>query len=192
MNRSFALCLLVASLLLPGSARSEKRAIDVNHSRVTVRVYKAGLFSAFGDDHEISAPIAEGTVDDSSNPSVQLRFEAAKIRVLDPQLAPDKRTEVQRTMEGPKVLDTARYPEISFRSTSIEKAGAGRWTVNGNLTLHGQTHPILAEVSLQAGHYRGSARLKQRDFGITPVSVAGGTVKVKDELKIEFDVALAQ
>ena len=28
----------------------------------------------------------------------------------------------------------------------------------------------------------------QREFGITPVSVAGGTVKVKDELKIDFDV----
>lgn len=192
MKRCFAVSLLVASLLTPGSARSEKRAIDVNQSRVTVRVYKAGLFSAFGDDHEIAAPIAEGTVDDSSNPSVQLRFEAAKIRVLDPQLSPDKRAEVQRTMEGPKVLDTARYPEISFRSTSIEKAGAGRWIVNGNLTLHGQTHPVLVEVSLQAGHYRGSARLKQRDFGITPVSVAGGTVKVKDEIKIEFDVALAE
>jgi hypothetical protein len=30
--------------------------------------------------------------------------------------------------------------------------------------------------------------LKQRDFGITPVSIAGGTVKVKNELTIDFDI----
>jgi len=38
--------------------------------------------------------------------------------------------------------------------------------------------------------YRGSATLKQTDFGITPVTVAGGTVKVKNEVKVEFDIAL--
>ena len=38
------------------------------------------------------------------------------------------------------------------------------------------------------GRYRGTVTLKQRDFGIMPISIAGGTVKVKDEIKIEFDV----
>jgi hypothetical protein len=38
------------------------------------------------------------------------------------------------------------------------------------------------------GRYVGRFALKQRDFGITPVSIAGGTVRVKDELKIEFDI----
>jgi len=32
-------------------------------------------------------------------------------------------------------------------------------------------------------------RLKQRDFGIAPISIAGGTVKVKDEVLIEFEIA---
>jgi hypothetical protein len=43
-------------------------------------------------------------------------------------------------------------------------------------------------VALQDGRYRGTVVLKQRDFGITPISIAGGTVKVKDELKVEFDI----
>jgi hypothetical protein len=34
--------------------------------------------------------------------------------------------------------------------------------------------------------------LKQRDFGITPVSIGGGTIKVKDEVRIEFDVVPKQ
>lgn len=41
-------------------------------------------------------------------------------------------------------------------------------------------------------HYRGTAMLHQREFGITPVSVAGGANKVKDVLKIEFDIVLVK
>jgi hypothetical protein len=41
---------------------------------------------------------------------------------------------------------------------------------------------------LDGGHYRGSASFKQSNFGISPIRIAGGTVKVKDEVKIEFDI----
>ena len=47
-----------------------------------------------------------------------------------------------------------------------------------------QARAVAMEVSLVAGHYRGSASIKQSDFGIAPIRIAGGTVKVKDELKI--------
>jgi polyisoprenoid-binding protein YceI len=63
--------------------------------------------------------------------------------------------------------------------------------VQGTLTLHGQKQPVAVAVSLQAGHYRGSASFKQSSFGITPISIGGGTVKVKDEIKIEFDIVAA-
>ena len=70
--------------------------------------------------------------------------------------------------------------------------GADQWTVRGNLTLHGQTHPVSVTVKKNGARYVGSASLKQRDFGMTPVSVAGGTVKVKDEVKIEFEIQLRE
>ena len=38
------------------------------------------------------------------------------------------------------------------------------------------------------GHYRGSAKLRQTEFGITPVTIGGGAIKVKDEIRIEFDI----
>jgi polyisoprenoid-binding protein YceI len=62
--------------------------------------------------------------------------------------------------------------------------------VHGKLTLHGRERPVSFEVVLKGDHYRGSAPLKQTDFGMKPVTVAGGTVKVKDEVKIEFEIAL--
>ena len=62
--------------------------------------------------------------------------------------------------------------------------------MQGNLTLRGQSSPVSVDVSLRGGHYLGSARLKQRAFGITPVSIAGGTLKVNNEVEVEFDIAL--
>jgi polyisoprenoid-binding protein YceI len=63
------------------------------------------------------------------------------------------------------------------------------WLVRGELTLHGQTHVVTLNVAVDQGRYRGSASLKQTDFGMSPISVAGGAVKVKDEVKIDFDIA---
>jgi hypothetical protein len=48
--------------------------------------------------------------------------------------------------------------------------------------------PVKVDVTGHDGHYTGSARLSQKDFGITPVSIAGGSVKVKDEVLVEFEV----
>jgi len=99
-----------------------------------------------------------------------------------------ERAEIQQTMLGPKVLDSGQFPEIQFRSTAVERTGDGRWTVTGDLKLHGQTRPVKLAVQAQNGHYQGSAQLKQKDFGIEPITVGGGTVKVKNELRVEFDI----
>ena len=93
-------------------------------------------------------------------------------------------------MLGPEVLNVSHFPEIHFRSTGVEPNGADHWIVHGNLDLHGQSQPISFEVALKDGLYQGAAALKQTGFGITPVKVAGGTVKVKDEVKIAFSIAL--
>ena len=103
-------------------------------------------------------------------------------------MSADKRAEVQLRMLGPEVLDSAAYPDIVFASTAIESVAADRWTVTGNLTLHGVTRPTTFSVALRDGRYRGTALLKQRDFAIEPISIVGGTVKVEDEVKVEFDI----
>jgi polyisoprenoid-binding protein YceI len=157
---------------------------------MTVHVYKSGFLSAFGHNHEIQAPIQSGQVKQSGNSSVEMRIDARKLRVLDPEASDSTRAQIQETMLGTQVLDADHFPEIRFQSTGVEPKGPEHWIVHGNLGLRGKDHPITCEVTLKDGRYRGSATLKQTDFGITPVTVAGGTVKVKDEVKIEFAIAL--
>ena len=167
---------------------AEPRPIDTERSTMTVFVYKSGLFSAFADDHIIQAPIAGGSISADAPLAVEVRVQAAALKALDPKLSADKRAEVQTRMLGPEVLDTEKYAEITFTSTAIEPAGPDRWTVTGRLTLHGQTRSVTVPVVRRDGRYRGTATVKQRDFGIQPISIAGGTVKVKDEVKVEFDI----
>jgi polyisoprenoid-binding protein YceI len=171
------------------AAVAQPRAIDGAHSTLTVHAYKSGLFSGFAHDHEVSAPILSGTIEDSAGKgSVRLKIDARQLKVLDPKLEEDKRTEVQKTMHSERVLDSARFPNIEFVSSKIQPGGPDKWTVTGDLTLHGQTHSVTVAVTRQNGHYLGSTSFKQQQFGITPVSIGGGTIKVKDEVKIEFDV----
>jgi polyisoprenoid-binding protein YceI len=179
--------LSAAVLLLVAMNAAAQREIDTQKSVMTVRVFKSGVFSAFGHEHEISAPIGHGTINESQ-PSVELAVDARSLRVMDKEISEKDRAEIQETMLGPKVLDSGKFPEIRFRSTSVETKGPGRWLVRGDLTLHGQTHAIALEVQGGNGRYRGTAELKQRDFGIEPIKVGGGTVKVKDELRVEFEV----
>jgi polyisoprenoid-binding protein YceI len=155
-----------------------------------VYVYKTGILSALAHNHEIEAPIESGEAQGSENPSVELRVNSSKLRVLDAEASASTRATIHATMQGAEVLDVGHFPEIHFQSTGVEPSGTDHWVVHGNLDLHGQTHPISFEVALKAGLYGGTAVLKQSGFGITPVRVAGGTVKVKDEIKVAFSIAL--
>lgn len=172
------------------AAGSDVREIDCAHSTITVRVYKSGFLSAFGHNHEIQAPIQSGQVKESGELSIVLRVDTSKLRVLDPEASEATRAQIQETMLGPQVLDADRFPEIRFQSTEIEPRLLEHWIVHGNLTLHGRERPVSVEVVRKEDRYRGSVPLKQTDFGMKPVTVAGGTVKVKDEVKIEFEIAL--
>ena len=180
----------VVLLAWPVAANAQQHPIDTQKSVMRVRVYRSGVFSALGHDHEIVAPIAAGSVDTNAQ-RVELRIDAKALRVRDADISEKDRAEIQKTMLGPEVLDVERNPEITFRSTAAGPQGSGSWSVRGNLTLHGATRPVAVVVSEKAGHYVGNALLKQTDFGIKPIRVAGGAVKVKDQARIEFDIQLA-
>lgn len=177
---------LVTTLGLVPLASGQARAIDPS-SKLVVHAFKSGVFSGLADNHEIEAPISEGSIDEQG---LRVRFvvESGAMKVLDPKLSADKRREIQDRMEGPEVLDSAHFPKISFESTKVEHTGSAGLRVEGRLSLRGVTRSITASVKTENGRYVGTSTLSQREFGIKPISIAGGAVKVKDELKIEFDI----
>jgi polyisoprenoid-binding protein YceI len=194
IKKGTAFIILTVLLCVAGPAYggSESRHIDRAHSTMTVHVYKTGILSTLAHNHEIEAPIEWGAVKDSESLSVELRVDSSKLRVLDTEVSGGTRAKIQATMQSAEVLDVVHFPEIHFQSTGVEPSGTNHWVIYGNLDLHGQTHPISFEVTLKDGLYTGTAVLNQSGFGITPVRVAGGTVKVKDEIKVAFSIALIE
>lgn len=109
MMRGLNVLLLCAAFLFRALSGESPRTIDVAHSTLTIHVSKTGLFSAFGHNHEIEAPIEEGQVAESGKLSVSLRVDARKLKVLD-----TRRREVERAGARNHVGTTGvRYGALS-------------------------------------------------------------------------------
>ncbi len=167
-------------------------------SRLTVQAFAEGLFSAFGHNpvfaiREFSG-YAQVNPETFSDAAVKITVPASSLVVIG-DIKEKDRIEIERTMRE-EVLEVAKYPDIVFESTNISLSritqGRYRARIIGDLTLHGVTQSnlwIYAEVSLNDEQLRaqGEFSLKQNDFQIKRVSVAGGTLKVKNEVKLTFD-----
>lgn len=174
------LVLTVASACLRASPPQTKQ-IDPKKSIFTIHVGKSGLFPGLGHEHLVEALIESGSLTEGPNAGIQFTIDARKMKVR-----PEKdQAQVQRTMQK-SVLESDKYPKIVFKSIKVVPSGQAAYQVSGNLTLHGVTKNLKLRVRLQQGAFLGSTTLRQTDFNIKPVTVAGGMVKVKNEIEIAF------
>jgi len=176
--------------------------IDKSSSRFTVRAFATGMLSSFGHSPTFAIRNFEGEIqfspEDLSTASLRVMARADSLEVMDDIKSKD-RQEMESTMNQ-SVLESAKFPEIAYAtmSASVTTLGEGRYqaNLNGNLSLHGVTRPtaIPAQVTLMNDLLRagGEFSLLQTNFGIALVSVAGGTLKLKDELKVVFDIVARQ
>src|SRR5260221_1289673 len=169
-------------LLCALGVSAQQHNIDTQKSTLTIHVGKTGVFSGLGHEHEVRAPIHSGSADTGTHAAVEIHVDARTLTVVGKDEPEKDRADVQKTMLGPEVLDSEHHQEIVFKSTSAEAGGAGKWTLRGNLTLHGQTHLVMAQVTLKDGHYTGETTMKLTDFGIKPPRKP--RVRAIDEVKI--------
>ena len=170
--------------------------IEPRASQFTVQAFASGLIAAVAHSPKIA--IREWKVDVSFVPEnlrdAKLRAftKAASLEVLD-ELRESDRRELHRVMND-EVLETRRFPEVLFESSTIIaerlKEGLFRVDISGDLTLHGvkNQHAFLCQVALGPDSFRshGTFTLLQTDYGIRIASVAGGSLKLQDELKFSF------
>src|SRR5580700_4250213 len=184
----FSTLALCAAIVAAAPLVAQERAIDTQRSTITVHVGKSGLLSAAAHDHTINAPISSGTVRESTAPHIEFTIETAKMTVKpDPKIDANDQATIQTHMEE-LTLETKKYPEIAFRSTRIEKIGDAQWRVDGDLALHGVTKPVSLTVKQTGESWMTRIVLKQTDFGINPISIGGGMIKVKNEVEIDFQI----
>ena len=172
--------------------------IDGKKSKFTVRAFATGLLSAFGHSPTIAIADFEGEIvfnpEAVEQSSLRMVINAASLMVTD-DIREKDRQEINRAMQQ-DVLESDSYPEILYESSQLaaSKIAEGQYwgTLNGELTLHGVTRnqPVSVRIAMNGDALRatGDFSVRQSDYEIRPVSAAAGTVKLKDELKLSFDI----
>ncbi len=204
MKPNFKLLILIACLTLVAWPVKAQKArtykIVASESSFWVFVPKTGLLSGLAHDHEIGVKSFTGKIvvpeAGASGGSLELDIDAQSLAVLDKKPSEDDKKKIYNSMHN-EVLESAKHPKINFKSVSVSdlKQTGGEnysFTLNGDLTLHGVTKRIAFPVSLtinaQQLRAEGKYTLRQTDFGIKPYSAAGGTIKVKNEITVNFNI----
>lgn len=175
--------------------------IDPSLSHLSVQAFATGMLSFMGHSPTFTVRDYAGTLgfddDRIAGLHVELLVRAGALALVDRVSASD-RQEIEGRMDR-EVLESATFPEIAFQSTetSIEPVGQGHYRahINGSLELHGirRPQPLAAELRIFKDGVRlsGETRLRMSEYNIRPVTALGGTIRLKDELKVMFDVAAA-
>jgi polyisoprenoid-binding protein YceI len=168
--------------------------LDKSHASLVFRVSHLGFstyttrFSRFDaeltfDPSNIPASKVVTTIDASS-----LEMDAAPAVCLD-------------IVKGPKMLDTAKFPKIVFRSEKVRMTGAKSMEIAGTLDLHGVTRPVVLTGAFNCGYagmpemdpharvgFSARGSLKRSDFGIAfGVPAPGTTMGVGDSIDISIE-----
>jgi polyisoprenoid-binding protein YceI len=172
--------------------------IDPGLSRFTAKAFATGLLASMGHNPTFAIRQFTGEAKLSGEApeqgSLRIVVQAGSLELTD-QVSDKDRREIESTTRT-DVLDAARFPEIVFEASnpSMSKGGEGFYWANitGKLTVHGvtQSQQVSAQVTVNDSQLRASGELtvRQSSFGIKPVSVAGGTLKLKDDVKVTFDL----
>ena len=171
--------------------------------RVLVKTGREGLAARVGHDLtlEITDWLAQVTTQGeggAAQTTVTADLGLASLAVREgtggaKPLSDRDRRDIQK--QAGKILgDAARAGFTSSRVIASSTSPAGvpsAGEIEGTLTLHGVSRGIRLQVtSPEPGRYRGTATIRQTDFGITPYSGFFGALKLRDEVTVEFEVKI--
>ncbi len=172
--------------------------LDPAHSRFTVQAFAAGMLSFLGHNPTFAVREFQGEVrfDPAAPESAWLRVavKADSLQLVDNVSAGDRR-QIEDTMRR-ETLETAAHPEIVFESNEIAVGPASGderpVRIMGRMSLHDVTQPLQidARLTLYTDGVRlaGEFLLSQSEYRLRPVVALGGTLRLKDPVRVSFDV----
>jgi len=172
--------------------------LDPAKSTFMVNADRAGLVWFKGHSHRIAVKDFSGEAEltlDALNPaSLELTVNAASLEETDPVFTAQQKAIINKELDE-IVLESAKYPEIKFKSTEINglmDQGAFKVKIGGDLTLHGTTRHITipAKVTLEGNSLRavGEFEINRKNFGVNATDAFHGLVKVRHTIEFKFDI----
>jgi len=172
--------------------------LDAGRSMFAVRAFAGGVLWFKGHDHLVAARDFDGEASltpGAVNPaSLSLNVRAASLAETRDVFTEQQKQIINKELRE-IVLEPDKYPEITFRSTGVEAKAVGgvfKVKLTGDLTLHGVTRrvtiPADVTVSGRDLRARGEFHIERSDFKVKATSAFHGTIRVRDKLKVMFDI----
>jgi polyisoprenoid-binding protein YceI len=193
MKRYIILMALFIAFTIPFFSDAATWQMDPDHSNIQFKIRHLMVSNVKGDFSKSKGVV---TIDDKdiTQLKVEVTIDAASVNTSHA-----KRDEHLRS---PDFFDVARYPTITFISKKVMRTDTSRLKVIGDLTIHGVTKEIIAdvegptsEVKDPSGNFRRGAtattKINRRDFGMTwnKVLDAGGVLVGDDvDIYVEFEL----
>jgi polyisoprenoid-binding protein YceI len=168
--------------------------LDPYHTQIEFATKHLGMMTVRGYFDEFSAK-ADIDPANAAAASVEVTISTASIRTNHPMRDNDLRSG--------NFLEVEKYPEITFKSTGVQAAGPDQYTLNGDLTIKGNTHPVALQVTRYGefndpgmmGHriaYGATTKINRKDFGLTFNAILDGRIVVGEEIQIAIEGELVE
>jgi polyisoprenoid-binding protein YceI len=177
---------------------TDRYRFDPTQGRFTVQAFATGLLSALGHSPTFAVRDYSGEVrfvgGEIQGTELDLTVNAESL-VLEDRVSASDLGEIEDRMRR-DVLETRAYREITFHGAHLAHEpiapGRVRLRLGGPLSLHGATFPHQVDLELfifsDGVRLRGDCPLRLSDYGIKPVTALGGAIKLKDDLRLTFDI----
>ena len=167
--------------------------LDPYHTQVEFSAKHLGMMTVRGYFDELSA-IADIDPDHPEAASVEVTISTASIRTNNGIRDNDLRSS--------NFLEVEKYPEIKFKSTSVEPSGGDHYKLTGDLTIKETTHPVVLDVVRYGefndpgmGHriaYGATTKINRKEFGLSFNAVLDGRLVVSEEIQITIEGELVE
>jgi polyisoprenoid-binding protein YceI len=163
--------------------------------RLVIKTFRDGLAGKAGHDLIIDVTQWSGEIavnDDQTVAVVEARIDMTSLAVregtggIKPLTDADRR-EIAATAR--RLLSADRHREARFVATRFHQAGGEGGSLDGTLTLRGQSQPLQVQVrQVSPGRYRGTGTVVQSAYGIKPYTAFLGALRVRDTVEFEAEV----
>lgn len=167
-----------------------KYIIDPSHSTASFSIKHMMIAKVHGGFEKLSGSF-EYDVQNPANSSVEATIEVSSINTRDAQR--------DAHLISADFFDVEKYPNITFKSTQIEKTSDGL-SISGDLTIHGVTKKVTLAVEGPTDEIKdpwgnmkigasGSTKIKRKDFGLEwNAALETGGILVGEDVNITLDV----
>jgi polyisoprenoid-binding protein YceI len=164
--------------------------LDPAHSHAEFKVRHMMISNVKGTFSGLTGTLTENTADPTRS-TIEASIDVASISTGDAQR--------DGHLKSPDFFDGEKYPQMTFKSTRVERKGDGEYRVSGDLTIHGVTKPVTFEVEGPTapgkdpwGNTRiglsATAKINRKDFGLNwNAALETGGILVGEDVQITLE-----